>query len=94
MANHSVSIIAGKTQRFPPLVYNTRVSYEEAFAALKDGDFRTAVPLFEQAARETHGTEMDVNVFDMERLTVDISRNRHVTRVCPESRHLVASKSN
>ena len=29
------------------------MSYEEAFEALKNGDFRTAVPLLEKAARET-----------------------------------------
>ncbi|HEU5238276.1 MAG TPA: hypothetical protein VFU37_14170, partial [Pyrinomonadaceae bacterium] len=36
-----------------PLVYNTPVSYEAALDALKNGDFQTAVPLLEKAARET-----------------------------------------
>ncbi len=45
--------MANKTATITPLVYNTRVSYEEAFEALKNGDFHAAVPLLEKAARET-----------------------------------------
>jgi hypothetical protein len=37
------------------------VSYEQAFAALKDGDFITAVPLLEQAAREAGYTSDVIN---------------------------------
>jgi len=37
------------------------VSYEQAFEALKDGDFITAVPLLEQAARETAYTSDVIN---------------------------------
>jgi hypothetical protein len=37
------------------------VSYEQAFEALKDGDFITAVPLFEQAARDTEYTSDVIN---------------------------------
>jgi len=37
------------------------VSYEDAFEALKNGDFPTAVPLLEKAARETNYTSDIVN---------------------------------
>jgi hypothetical protein len=37
------------------------VSYEEAFEALKNGDFATAVPLLERAARETDYTSDIIN---------------------------------
>jgi len=38
---------------FLPLLYNAPMSYEDAFEAFRDGDFRLAVPLLENAARET-----------------------------------------
>ena len=37
------------------------MSYEEAFEALRDGDFQTAVPLLEKAARETGYTSDIIN---------------------------------
>src|SRR5437016_11762007 len=53
--------MASKTATITPLVYNTRVSYEEAFEALKNGDFPAAVPLLEKAARETGYTSDIIN---------------------------------
>jgi hypothetical protein len=51
--------MANRTATITPLVYNTRVGYEEAFEALKNGDFHTAVPLLEKAARE-NGYNSDI----------------------------------
>jgi hypothetical protein len=41
--------------------YDGNVSYEEAFEALKNGDFHTAVPLLEKAARDTGYTSDIIN---------------------------------
>lgn len=43
------------------MVYNTRVSYEEAFEAMASGDYHTAVPLLENAARQTAYTSDVIN---------------------------------
>src|SRR5439155_21718317 len=53
--------IANKTSSISPLVYNSRVSYEEAFEAMKNGDFHAAVPLLEKAARDTGYTSDIIN---------------------------------
>src|SRR5258708_2955347 len=57
----STTVIPNQRPTIPPLVYNSRVSYEEAFEAMKNGDFHAAVPLLEKAARDTGYTSDIIN---------------------------------
>jgi glycosyltransferase involved in cell wall biosynthesis len=47
------ALFARSSRTLEALVYNSPVSYEEAFTAFKNGDFQTAVPLLKKAADET-----------------------------------------
>src|SRR5207244_9208620 len=54
-------LLTSCSSRLLALVYNTSMSYEAAFEALKNGDFHNAVPLLEKAARETGYTSDIIN---------------------------------